>query len=177
MSGNPLMDLRRLDEEKRAKTNPPPSEEETNVTTLQDYNETSKEKTNNPSIAAFNAETIEVTHEVPQTRIQAAKPSRARARVTKATAEQSAAAGHSPPADTREERLSAALDLAQEDEPVVVTIRVSPRLNAYIDRYVQRINQVEPKRKYRKQDAVAEAFAAFYADHVMPPALLDEDGL
>ncbi len=77
----------------------------------------------------------------------------------------------------REERLTAAMQLAQEDEPGVVTIRISPRLNAYIDRYVQRVNQIDPKRRYRKQDAVAEAFAAFYADHPMPPSPRSEDDL
>lgn len=181
MSGNPLMDLRRLDEEKRAKTVLSSPKNETNVTTLQDYNEEDKEELNGRSIEEYSEEAPELMTEASRTQAQATKPNRTRARTAKAAAEQSAAStaasSPSPPVDSREERLTAALHLAQEDEPVVVTIRVSPRLNAYIDRYVQRINQVEPKRKYRKQDAVAEAFAAFYADHIMPPALMDEDGL
>ena len=44
-----------------------------------------------------------------------------------------------------------------------------------MDRYVERMNRIHPKRRYRKQDAVAEAFAAFYADHPMPPAPEEDD--
>lgn len=76
----------------------------------------------------------------------------------------------------RLERLSHALQMGEEDDVSVVTVRVSTRLNEYLDRYVQRVNQITPKRKYRKQDAILEAFAAFFADHVMPPAPTD-DGL
>lgn len=68
-----------------------------------------------------------------------------------------------------------ALTLAAGDEISVVTVRVSGKLNEYIDRYVERVNRVSPKRRYRKQDAVAEAFAAFFADHPMPPAPAEED--
>jgi hypothetical protein len=75
----------------------------------------------------------------------------------------------------RQERLEHALKLGEEDELSVVTVRVSARLNEYMDRYVQRVNQTNPKRKYRKQDAVLEAFAAFYADHPMPPAPADDE--
>ena len=56
------------------------------------------------------------------------------------------------------------------DEIAVVTVRVPTRLNEYMDRYVERVNRITPKRRYRKQDAVAEAFAAFFADHPLPPA-------
>lgn len=70
--------------------------------------------------------------------------------------------------DGREARLETALKKAQEDEIAVVTVRVSARLNQYMDEYVARINRLDPKRRYRKQDAIAEAFAAFYADHPLP---------
>ena len=76
---------------------------------------------------------------------------------------------------SRQERLEHALKLGEEDEISVVTVRVSARLNEYMDRYVQRVNQTNPKRKYRKQDAILETFAAFYADHPMPPALADDE--
>ena len=75
----------------------------------------------------------------------------------------------------RLERLEHALKLGEEDEISVVTVRVSALLNEYMDRFVQRINQTNPKRKYRKQDAVLEAFAAFYADHPIPPAPADDE--
>lgn len=63
-----------------------------------------------------------------------------------------------------------AIARASADEVAVVTVRVSAALNRYMDDYTARINRLDPKRKYRKQDAVLEAFAAFYADHPMPPA-------
>ncbi len=69
-----------------------------------------------------------------------------------------------------EERFSLAIARASADEVAVVTVRVSAALNRYMDDYTARINRLDPKRKYRKQDAVLEAFAAFYADHPMPPA-------
>lgn len=75
----------------------------------------------------------------------------------------------------RDDRLNKALQMAADDEINVVTIRVSTRLNEYMDRYVERVNRVNPKRRYRKQDAVAEAFAAFFADHPLPPAPADEE--
>ena len=75
----------------------------------------------------------------------------------------------------REGRMARALEQASEDEITVVTVRVSNRLNEYMDRYIERINRVHPKRRYRKQDAIAEAFAAFYADHLMPPAPEEND--
>jgi hypothetical protein len=74
------------------------------------------------------------------------------------------------PMPSREERFAVALDRAAQDEIAVVTVRVSASLNRYMDDYVNRVNRVDPKRKYRKQDAIADAFAAFYADHPMPPA-------
>lgn len=75
----------------------------------------------------------------------------------------------------RIDRVTNALQMGEEDEMSVVTVRVSTRLNEYMDRYVQRINQVNPKRKYRKQDAILEAFAAFFADHILPPAPADDE--
>jgi hypothetical protein len=77
--------------------------------------------------------------------------------------------------DDREERLTRALQMAAEDEITVVTVRVSARLNEYMDRYVERLNRISPKRRYRKQDAIAEAFAAFFADHPLPPAPAEEE--
>lgn len=75
----------------------------------------------------------------------------------------------------RTERFEVAMTRAQSDEIAVVTVRMPASLNRYVDAYVDRVNQLEPGRKYRKQDAIAEAFAAFYADHIMPPAPPDDD--
>ncbi len=78
-------------------------------------------------------------------------------------------------------RARKAIQIADDDEKqgdiAVVTIRVSARLARYMDQYTSRRSETDPKgaRKYRKQDAVAEAFAAFYADHVMPPAPAGEE--
>ena len=72
------------------------------------------------------------------------------------------------PAVSREERLACALERAGRDELAVVTVRVPASLNRYMDGFVARMNRLDPEHKYRKQDAVAEAFAAFYADHPMP---------
>ena len=80
-----------------------------------------------------------------------------------------------PAQDDLEERQAAALLRAQEDDIAVVTVRAPQKLNAYIDRYVERVNRISPKRRYRKQDAVAEMFAWFYASHPMPPAPDEED--
>ena len=83
--------------------------------------------------------------------------------------------GSQATAADREHRYSRALGQAEDDEIAVVTVRVSGRMNEYMDRYVERMNRIHPKRRYRKQDAVAEAFAAFYADHPMPPAPEEDD--
>lgn len=72
--------------------------------------------------------------------------------------------------DEREDRFSFAMSRGSADEVAVVTVRVSAALNRYMDDYTARVNRLDPKRKYRKQDAVLEAFAAFYADHPMPAA-------
>jgi hypothetical protein len=175
MTNNPLMDLRRLDEEKRRKSSAIPETvegptQETNVSALQDYNVTSNEVTLQDTQQSSPQDTVVTNKPAP----------RERGRSEKNKSVSPAGIRDTPlPAssDTREERLAVAIQLVQEDEPGVVTIRVSPRLNAYLDRYVQRVNQIDPRRRYRKQDAVAEAFAAFYADHPMPPAPRGEDEL
>ena len=82
-----------------------------------------------------------------------------------------------PPPMGREDRLAFALDRTAADELVVVTVRVSASLNHYMDEYVARRRSIDPKSKYRKQDAVAEAFAEFYADHPLPPLPEDERAL
>lgn len=75
----------------------------------------------------------------------------------------------------RAERLRRGLQIGAQDELSVVTIRVSSKLNEYMDRYVERRNRLQPRQRYRKQDAVAEAFAAFFADHPLPPPPPDEE--
>jgi hypothetical protein len=74
-----------------------------------------------------------------------------------------------PVPPSRQDRLETALERGAQDQIMVVTVRVSASLNRYMDDYVTRMNRIDPKSRYRKQDAVAEAFAAFYADHPMPP--------
>ena len=156
---------------------PTTSLQETNVTRLQDYNEPSNEPTQPLSLEETLQETVLADKERGKKldNERASEEPPAARRASKASVERSRVPERSTP--ERDERLAQAMQLAQQEEPAVVTIRVSPRLNAYIDRYVQRINQIEPKRRYRKQDAVAEAFAAFYADHPMPPSPMDENGL
>jgi len=78
-------------------------------------------------------------------------------------------------ATDRDTRLRTAADRAAQDEIIVVTVRVAACLNRYMDDYVARRNMADPRTRYRKQDAVAEAFAAFYADHPMPLAPPPED--
>lgn len=85
----------------------------------------------------------------------------------------------SPPASQpdpqiRHDRFLTALERASTDEIAVVTVRVPASLNRYMDEYVARLNLTQPKRRYRKQDAVLEAFAAFYADHPLPAPPGDE---
>lgn len=74
-----------------------------------------------------------------------------------------------------DERQLLALQRAEQDEIAVVTVRAPHKLNGYVDRYVERVNRVNPRRRYRKQDAVAEMFAWFYASHPLPPAPDEED--
>lgn len=75
-----------------------------------------------------------------------------------------------PETTEREQRLTLAQARGAEDQRTVVTVRVPMCLNRYMDEYVARRNLADPRTKYRKQDAIAEAFAAFYADHPLPPA-------
>jgi hypothetical protein len=82
-----------------------------------------------------------------------------------------------PSVASRQERLGFALDRTATDEMTVVTVRISASLNHYMDEYVARMRSLNPKSKYRKQDAVAEAFAAFYADHPLPTLPADDDVL
>lgn len=74
----------------------------------------------------------------------------------------------------REERLAKAMEVAAEDEMIVVSVRVSAKLNDYIDQYVARVAKANPKRRYRKQDAMAAALAGFVADHPMPARSVEE---
>jgi hypothetical protein len=134
----------------------------TNVTTLQRTNEETVARTKEVSNEPSPEETTEPTKQRRPQRSSEPAPRRT-------SAASNAAFGE------REERLAKALQIAEEDEIAVVTVRVSAKLNKYLDDYVDRINRIEPKRKYRKQDAIAEAFAAFYADHIMPPAPVDEE--
>jgi len=80
-----------------------------------------------------------------------------------------------PSLDERAQRLHHALLQAERSEMAVVTVRIPASLNRYMDAYTARINRVDPKRKYRKQDAVLYAFARFYADHPMPAAPNDDE--
>ena len=153
----------------------PKPREETNVTTLQETNEVGNDRT------------LLTTNDRPRRRkgtVPASFPTppsdqrqdRASGTSDGTVIEATAPNGSLPAAAGREHRYSRALGQSEEDEIAVVTVRVSGRLNEYMDRYVERMNRIHPKRRYRKQDAVAEAFAAFYADHPMPPAP-DEDDL
>ena len=90
--------------------------------------------------------------------------------------------GASPPKATdrakatdRETRLARAMGVAAEDEMIVVSVRVPGKLNDYIDQYVARVAKANPKRRYRKQDAMAEALAGFIADHPMPTVSVEEE--
>jgi len=139
--------------------------EETNVTILQETNAPSGERGN------------EVSREAREERVPNRTGGRRNAPAKRADERTSEAsqAGQGDETARRDERLARALELAAEDEITVVTVRVSARLNEYMDRYVERVNRVNPKRRYRKQDAVAESFAAFFADHPMPPAPAEDE--
>lgn len=147
----------------------------THVTTLQ--------ATPEPTGARASAGTNEPALEATGVRTHA--PTNEHATGTQADSNQNLADGstidHTEPAQgrrkrptERDERLALALRRGADDEIAVVTVRVPAALNRYMDDYTTRINRVDPKRKYRKQDAVLEAFAAFYADHPMPPAPEEE---
>ncbi len=76
-------------------------------------------------------------------------------------------------------RAEAMISEAEEsgEAPVLITMRVPAKLHDYLERYVRRINDNSPnkRKRYLKQDAVAAAFVAFYADHPMPAKLMDND--
>jgi len=137
--------------------------EETNVTTLQETNETTHEGSHDDGSEPSNE------HSQPPMGERDNRPGRTRRERAPKRGVDAA------PPDGREERFARALQSAAEDEITVVTVRVSARLNEYMDRYVERLNRIHPKRRYRKQDAVAEAFAAFFADHPLPPAPTEEE--
>lgn len=148
--------------------------EETHVTSLQRTNEESNEATNG---------TVEPSEEVPPAllRSRAATGDKAISTTDQPAVRRPAGrvaeerAADSPAQDDQEDRQAAALLRAQDDEIAVVTVRAPQKLNAYIDRYVERVNRINSKRRYRKQDAVAEMFAWFYGSHPMPPAPDEED--
>ncbi len=143
---------------------PPPQEpNRTNVTTLQETPVTTNEVTGDVS--------LQRTHGTPNDHMDQQEGRRTSVARSKKNREEEKPTGE----EDRPERLARALQLAAEDEIAVVTVRVSGKLNDYMDRYVERINRIQPKRRYRKQDAVAEAFAAFFADHPMPPAPVDNE--
>lgn len=155
-------------------------QEETNVTTLQETNEPGNERT----LDASGERTRKRKGAAAPPAAASPEPSRrpaAPGTVTAAAVQAPASNGTQPEAAKypeaaeRGDRYARALAQAEEDEIAVVTVRVSGRLNEYMDRYVERMNRLHPKRRYRKQDAVAEAFAAFYADHPMPPAPEEDD--
>lgn len=153
--------------------------EGTNVTTLQRTKDKSNEgtfvTTNEGTKGRRNGRTVAAGTKPDGTEAAAKRPA---TRPGKADSIPPAAPGNRddvPAGSGRDERIARALEQASEDEIAVVTVRVSGRLNEYMDRYVERINRVHPKRRYRKQDAIAEAFAAFYADHPMPPAPSEDD--
>lgn len=118
------------------------------------------EPTEHPEPVVTNVTTLQCSHELTN--------------VTSEPASEPSPAAPHPDPQIRRDRFAAALERASADEIAVVTVRVPASLNRYMDEYVARLNLTQPKRKYRKQDAVLEAFAAFYADHPLPPAPGDE---
>jgi hypothetical protein len=135
------------------------TEEPTNVVTLQGSNERTTVSTTERPLD-LTPEPAPVTTNEPTNQPENQAP------------EQPAPAEDS---QSRAARLAVAMDRAAEDSIAVVTVRVPAGLNRYMDDYVARINRINHPSRYRKQDAVAEAFAAFYADHIMPPPPPDED--
>ena len=159
-------------QELNAEHAPESASEETNVTTLQETNEGTIISRNAASKERANEREAASQKRVPK---RASNSNDANSGDTNPGTGAASSSKRPQPALEREERLSHALGQASEDEIAVVTVRVSGRLNEYMDRYVERMNRLHPKRRYRKQDAVAEAFAAFYADHLMPPAPEQDD--
>jgi hypothetical protein len=147
--------------------------EGTNVTTLQATNEPGNERT--PVAPNERSRKRKGAAEPSSSDPPAGKSPRKASDAASKAAPDAIFAKSQPEASERQDRYARALAQAEEDEIAVVTVRVSGRLNEYMDRYVERMNRLHPKRRYRKQDAVAEAFAAFYADHPMPPAPEEDD--
>lgn len=158
------------------------NQEGTNVTTLQETNEPGNERTQDAknerplkrkgaSVSTIPNSVSSLTPEAPGRRPRTKAP----AASSEPLPEAATPAKRQPETADRQDRYARALGQVEEDEIAVVTVRVSGRLNEYMDRYVERMNRLQPKRRYRKQDAVAEAFAAFYADHPMPPAPEEDD--
>ena len=123
--------------------------------------------------AEHAAETVAPTPEAANVTTLQPKLSRPVAPTEAPTATQEPAPPTSP--STQEDRFALAMERAASDSIAVVTIRVPASLNRYVDDYVARLNKIDPTRKYRKQDAIMEAFSSFYADHPMPPAPPDEE--
>jgi len=119
--------------------------------------------------AAAAPEVAEAVQPEPEEVIEAAAKRRGRATGKPASPPPSVA--------SRQKRLDFALERTATDDMTVVTVRISASLNHYMDEYVARMRSLNPKSKYRKQDAVAEAFAAFYADHPLPALPEGEDVL
>ena len=151
----------------------------THVTTLQETHEAPNADahagTNADATALTGAATHESSIELPRERSNTSRTPRDTV-PRRARAHKRPDAPASSPSRTseRDERLAHALRRSADDEITVVTVRVATSLNRYMDDYTARVNRIDPKRKYRKQDAVLEAFAAFYADHPMPPAPEEE---
>ena len=152
------------------------TQEGTNVTTLQETNEPRNERTSPASGERIRKRKSATAHSseksLPAATTAAISTTAAQAAALNGTQPEAA---KYPEAADRGDRYARALAQSEEDEIAVVTVQVSGRLNEYMDRYVERMNRLHPKRRYRKQDAVAEAFAAFYADHPMPPAPTEDD--
>jgi hypothetical protein len=155
-----------------------PSNEETlqseNVTTNERASDTNSEPTGHTNFEGSNVTTSPILEEERTPAVKTPTKSGAGRTNTSQVASTKSSTGS---ADDRTARFRRAMQLAQDDETAVVTVRTPARLNEYMDRYVERVNRLNPKRKYRKQDAVMEAFAAFFADHPMPPAPIEEDDL
>jgi hypothetical protein len=126
-----------------------------NEATLQRYNVTTNEETVKPAKERTKERTQKPTGQRTNVVSKHRTPEPVAEEISEANGE-------------RERRYATAIHRAHDDEIAVVTVRVSAKLNDYMDRYVERINRLQPKRRYRKQDAVAEAFAAFYAEHPLP---------
>ena len=73
-------------------------------------------------------------------------------------------------------RIESALFHAKDDDLISITMHIPRSLTEYVDRYVDRLNHIDPRRKYRKQDAGFEMFTRFYGEHLLPP-LDGEDSL